>query len=65
MKVLIWIGCILLTSLIVVALGYTGVRLGGIPTALLYAVMIWVARSLCKAYDEKHQSSDSSKPQAE
>lgn len=65
MKVLIWVGCIFVTSLIVGVLGYAGVRLGAIPTVLLYAAMIWVARSLCKAHDEKHQSSDSSKPQAE
>ena len=63
MKVLIWIGCLFVASLIIVSLRYAGVLLGGIPTALLYAATLWAARTLCQKYDEKHSSSDTTNAQ--
>lgn len=55
MKVLIWFFCISLCSIFVVFLGYAGIRLGGIPTMLLYGGMWWTARTLCKKWDA-HQA---------
>ena len=56
MKVLIWFLCIFANALITVLLKYAGITLGGIPTALLLGVMIWLARTLCKKWDE-HKAS--------
>lgn len=41
-------------SAITTGLVYAGVRLGGVPTILLFAVACYAARSCCKAYDRKH-----------
>lgn len=55
MKVLIWIGCIVLNALITTLLQYAGIRLGAIPAVLLFsATPLWLANFLCKKWDE-HQ----------
>lgn len=54
-KVLIWFGCILCVSSIIVALGSAGIMLGGIPTALLYMGMFWVAGKLCRLWESRKQ----------
>ncbi len=51
MKALIWIICIISLSLTIVLLGYAGIILGGIPTAMLYSAMFGIALALCKKWD--------------
>lgn len=53
-KCLIWLGFPFVNSAITTGLVYAGVRLGVIPTVLLFAVACYAARSCCKAYDRKH-----------
>ena len=53
-KCLIWLGFLFGNSAITTGLVYAGVRLGVIPTVLLFAVACYAARSCCKAYDRKH-----------
>ena len=53
-KCLIWLGFLFVSSAITTGLAYAGVRLGGVPTILLFAVACYAARSCCKAYDRKH-----------
>ena len=52
MKVLIWILCIFANALITTILKESGILLGAIPTMILFAGMLWVARTLCKKWDE-------------
>ena len=51
MKILIWTGCIFGLSIFITMLRTGGILLGGIPTALLYGGMFWLARTLCKKWD--------------
>ena len=53
MKVLIWILCIFVNALITTIFKESGIILGGIPTIILYGVTIWLARTLCKKWDER------------
>lgn len=49
MKVLIWLGCIIVYSAVVTALRFAGVLLGGIPTVLLALLLVFLpAPALCK-----------------
>ncbi len=49
MKVLIWLGCIVVYSAVVTALRFAGVLLGGIPTVLLALLLVFLpAPALCK-----------------
>ncbi len=52
MKVLIWVLCFFLNALISAIIKGNGVILGAIPTVILYGVTIWLARTLCKKWDE-------------
>lgn len=54
MKVLIWILCIFANALIITLLKESGIRLGGIPTMILFSAMLWLAGTLCKKWD-KHK----------
>lgn len=51
MKVLIWFGCLFISSAIPVALRSKGILLGAIPTALLFAGTIWLAKTLSGVWD--------------
>ena len=51
MKALIWIGCCAVASIVNFVLLAAGVRLGGIPYALLDVGAIWLAIKLCKKLD--------------
>ena len=53
MKVLIWFLCILANALVTVLLSEAGILLGGIPIALLFGGTFWLARTLCKKWDER------------
>lgn len=54
MKILIWIGCIFVASVVQVLLGYAGIG-GAIPAVLVYGAMFWSAKALCKKYSESQQ----------
>lgn len=54
MKFLIWVGCIFLVSVITTSIRMNGIILGAIPTVILYAGMVWLAKTLCKKWDENH-----------
>lgn len=52
MKVLIWFVCFLVMSIITTYLNGSGIFLGGIPTIILFGITFWIAKTLCKKYDE-------------
>ncbi|MGN1320908.1 MAG: hypothetical protein ACI4U6_07310 [Acutalibacteraceae bacterium] len=52
MKVLIWIVCFFMMSVVVTYLNGSGIFLGGIPTIILFGITFWIAKTLCKKYDE-------------
>ena len=55
MKILIWFGCMLVTSVIAALItGGTG-ALGFIPAFILYAPMFYIAKSLCSKVDERRE----------
>ena len=56
MKAVIWIGCLLISSIIKVLL-IGSASMGAIPTIILYGGTAAVARSLCKQWD-KHKSNN-------
>lgn len=51
MKVLIWFLCIFANALITTIIKYNGIILGAIPSVLLFAGTMWLARTLCKKWD--------------
>ena len=53
MKVLIWCLCFFANALITTILKQSGIMLGGIPTMLLFAGTIALARILCKNWDNR------------
>ena len=53
MKAMIWIGCLLGASIIVLVARYLGVQLGALPMAILYGGLGALAQLLCKKVDEK------------
>ena len=56
MKVLIWFLCIFTNALITTLIKEAGVILGAIPTVILYGATFWLARTLCKKWDEHKES---------
>ena len=56
MKVLIWCLCFFANAFITTILKQAGIMLGGIPTMLLFAGTIWLARTLCKSWDERKKA---------
>ena len=55
MKALIWIGCIFTLSLCFVMIKNAGIILGGIPSALMFGGMWWIASSLSKKWDGRKE----------
>lgn len=53
MKILIWFLCILVYAVITVLLNMSGIILGGIPTVILVGGAMWLAKTLCKKWDER------------
>ena len=60
MKVLIWILCFFANALITTLIKAGGIILGVIPTALMVGGTLWLARTLCKKWDE-HKANKSIK----
>lgn len=56
MKILIALGCCAIYGLVVTALAYAGITLGGIPVILLGVVLFAAIKSLNKKWDEKKTS---------
>ncbi len=53
MKVFIWVVCVFVYALIQTLLTESGIILGGIPTAILFATMMYVARTLSSKVGKK------------
>lgn len=53
MKVLIWLGCLFGYSVVMTLGRMAGFLWGGIPTAILFGLMIWIAATLCNKWDER------------
>ena len=64
MKVLIWFLCIFAYALITTLIKEAGIILGAIPTVILYGATFWLARTLCKKWDEHKESKVIEKPVA-
>lgn len=62
MKVLIWVLCAFVYSLIMTALSFNGLFFGGIPAIVLGCITFAAARFFCKQYDlsKENSSQDSS-----
>lgn len=58
MKVLIWILCFFANALITTVLKESGILLGAIPTMILFGATLWLARTLCKKWDEHKERGD-------
>lgn len=54
MKVLIWIGCILLNAILSVACDNSYVLLNVVAKCSLFYLMWYVAKKLCKKWDDTH-----------
>ena len=52
MKFLIWLGCLAVPSVIKTILEMNGIRLGMIPTILLFGAAIFLARFLVNKWKE-------------
>lgn len=53
-KALIWFFGLFVAGAIPTALMLAGVRLGAIPTIILYALVIWICSTACKSYNERY-----------
>lgn len=53
MKVLIWIVCFFCLAVVRLVAQYSGIILGGIPTALLFGLTWFIAKKLCKKWDQR------------
>lgn len=58
MKFLIWFLCFFANALITTLIKEAGVILDAIPTVILYGVTIWLARTLCKKWDEHKENKE-------
>lgn len=52
MKILIWIGCILLYGIVNAMCRAQGIILGGLPTALMVFGIFFLASTLCQLWDK-------------
>lgn len=66
MKILIWIGCFLVFSILQVGYKHSGILLGAIPTALLAMGGFWltwrIAKKLCNKWDQRKTGKQDEKP---
>lgn len=57
MKYLIWGLCLLICTTVLVAIRQAGVMLGGIPTVILYVILLYLpAHFLCKRWEERQET---------
>ena len=66
MKVFIWIMCFFLNAFLSTILSECGIRLGAIPTVVLYGTTIWLARTFCKKWGnyKEHRDDESAEKKA-
>ena len=60
MKIFIWFCCLAAFSTVQVLLSNSGVTLGAIPAALLFAGACGLAETLCKSWKKKKENSQNS-----
>lgn len=53
MKIFIWFLCLFANAFITTLLKENGITLGGIPTVMLLGGCMWLAKILCKKWDER------------
>ena len=53
MKILVWVVCILVFAIIQTVISESGIVLGGIPTALMFGGMVWIASTLSSKVGKK------------
>lgn len=53
MKILIWLVCAFLYGIIVTALAFCGIALGGVPAAIIAGALFLLARHLCARIERK------------
>ncbi len=53
MKVFIWFLCLCVYGVITVLFYNAGILLGAIPTVILVGGVMWLAKTLCKKWDER------------
>lgn len=56
MKVIIWLLCGFVYSLVKTLLNIYGITLGGIPTAILAGITMYIASNCCKIWDEEKEA---------
>ena len=52
MKFLIWFICIFANAIITVIIRNHGIILGALPAMVLYGLTFWLARTLCRKWDD-------------
>lgn len=61
MKFLIWFLCIFANAIITTIIKEAGVILGAIPTVILFGATMWLAKTLCKKWDEHKENKEAEK----
>lgn len=61
MKFLIWFLCIFANAIITTIIKEAGVILGAIPTVILFGATMWLARTLCKKWDEHKENKETAR----
>lgn len=61
MKFLIWFLCVFASALITTLIKEAGVMWGAIPTVILFSATVWLARTLCKKWDEHKENEEAVK----
>ena len=58
MKGLIWFMCVVANAVFTIIFNANGILLGAIPTMILFGTTFWLARTLCKKWDENKWRGD-------
>jgi len=61
MKIAIWVVILFIVSAVMTALSMNGIFLGAIPTMLIYVAVIFLARTLCKLWENYSNEKEASK----
>lgn len=61
MKFLIWCFCIFANAIITTIVKEAGVILGAIPAVVLFGATMWLAKTLCKKWDEHKENKKTEK----
>ena len=58
MKGLIWFLCIFACAAVFAAFRMKGILLGGIPSMIIFGSALWLARTLCRKWDEHKEDQE-------